>query len=130
MSLEYLPIRELTKKYHLSDFQIRRLKKMGLLRYQRVVIQKKHSDGHVRSRPLKVIWEGDVQDFIDKKELTWFSVGKAAMVFNVSENAVRYWLTNGLVRFKKENYYMVCKEDCEAYQKSRLPISPRKKQRS
>lgn len=130
MTLEYLPIKELTRKYPLSGFQIRRLKKIGLLRFQSVVIQAKCDGGHLRSWPLKIVWEGDVQDFLAKKELAWISVGKAAMVLGVSENAVRYWLNNGLVRYKKENMYMVCKEDCESYQQARLPLHPRKKQHS
>lgn len=130
MNLTYLPIKELVKKYPLSDFQIRRLEKLGMLRFQRVIIQARCKDGSVRAWHVKIIWEGDVRDFISGVALTWISVGKAAMIFDVTENAVRYWLNNGLVRYKKEAQYLVCKEDCQSYHKARLPICPRKKKQS
>ncbi|MDL2216340.1 hypothetical protein LJB81_01240 [Desulfovibrio sp. OttesenSCG-928-M14] len=112
--MSYLPIKAIMEKFPLSEYKIRKLLKEGLVRYGQAYKQVQSAAGMRRHR-IYLLWDDDIQDYLDNAPLTWISLGKAAMVYNVTYNAVKYWYKMGIVRSQKEPQRMVCREDCDYF---------------
>lgn len=110
--MSYLPIKTILETFPLSDYKIRKLLKEGLVRYGQAYQQGQSAAGPRRHR-IYLLWDEDIKDYLNNVPLTWISIGKAAMVYNVTYNAVKYWYKTGIVRSQKEPRRMVCKEDCD-----------------
>ena len=112
--MSYLPIKTILETYSLSDYKVRKLLKEGLIRFDQSY-QQGMSQAGLRRHRVYLLWEEDIRDYLNKVQRTWITVGKAAMVYNVTYNAVRYWMNQGMVRSKKQPRQMVCREDCDYY---------------
>ena len=112
--MSYLPIKTILETYPLTDYMVRKLLKDGHVRFVQAYQQGMSRAGHRRHR-IYLLWDEDIADYLNNVPLTWISLGKAAMTYNVTYNAVKYWMNQGLVRSKKKTTHMVCKEDCEYY---------------
>lgn len=112
--MSYLPIKTIIETFPLSDYMIRKLLKEGLVRYGQAYQQGQSSAGRRRHR-IYLLWEEDISDYLNGIPLTWISIGKAAMIYGVTYNAVKYWYKQGIVRSRKEPLRMVCKEDCDYF---------------
>ena len=93
--MSYLPIKTILETYSLSDYKVRKLLKEGLIRFDQSY-QQGMSQAGLRRHRVYLLWEEDIRDYLNKVQLTWITVGKAAMVYNVTYNAVRYWMNQGM----------------------------------
>jgi len=112
--MSYLPIKTILETLPLSDYKVRKLLKEGLVRYGQAYQQAQSNAGPRRHR-IYLLWDEDIKDYLNNVPLSWVSLGKAAMIYNVTYNAVKYWYRTGIVRTKKNPQRMVCKEDCDYF---------------
>ena len=112
--MSYLQIKAILEMFPLSDYKIRKLLRDGLVRYGQAYQQGQSAAGPRRHR-IYLLWDEDIKDYLNNVPLTWISLGKAAMIYSVTYNAVKYWYRTGIVRSRREPQRMVCKEDCDYF---------------
>jgi len=112
--VSYLSIKTILETFPLSDYKTRKLLKEGLVRYDQAYQQARSNAGARRHR-IYLLWDEDIKDYLNNVQLSWISLGKAAMNYNVTYNAVKYWYKTGIVRTRKNPQRMVCKEDCDYF---------------